>query len=460
MTTIEEELTTCGIAPQVRQLPLPVDDQPTPRLAKKVKHLLLTTTEDPFNRNAWSGIPWSLRLALERQVEQLTVFHPPKPKRAPIDVVKRVLFGASRFPLWITKATLKQNASAVRSEIARTNPDAVLSISSQCVAYLDDPGRPVFMFSDAPYWTYCEMYRRWDTPPLRIRKFAEEEARAARRLDGLCFGSGWACGQARRVYGLDSAAAESRLHETPLGANWVPPLERDEVFRRIDERTARFETDGIELLYVGKDWLRKGGPLAVEVATQIHNAGYKVRLHIVGCRPELGEAAGAGGFITVHGLLKQSDPDQSARLAELFLRSDFLIVPTLAECFGIVFAEAQAFGLPPISRAVHAVPSVVLDGKTGMLLDRDAPAGSYVERILSIVGKPQEYRRMARQAREWFEERLRWDRTAEGILEAICGRLAAGASRQEIAARSEASSSQPAGGYRPTHASSLGVSAP
>lgn len=388
-------------------------------MSRELKHLLLTTTEDPFNPKSWSGIPYSLRTALEKQVGRVTVFRPPPPKRSPIDVVKRVLFGARKYPLWMTKATLKQAARSVRAEVKRLQPDAVLSISSQSVAYLGDVGVPVYMFSDAPYWAFCETYKEWETAPVRTPVFAAEEARAGRQLQGLCFGSDWACGEAARLYGLDAAASDKKLHVTKLGANWVPGVTRQEIFDRIEQRIARLASDELELLYLGKDWERKGGPLAVEVAGQLRATGLKVRLHVVGCRPELGEAAGPEGFVTVHGPLYQTDPEQGRQLAELFLRSHFLIVPTLAECFGIVFAEAQGFGLPPVSRSVHALPSIIVDGVTGLLFDREAPASEYIARILALVADSAAYRDMAHKARERFEAELTWDRTAETIVRAL-----------------------------------------
>jgi glycosyltransferase involved in cell wall biosynthesis len=385
-------------------------------MPRPLQHLLLVTTEDPFNLKAWSGIPYSLRQALERQLPQVSVFRPPPPSRAPLDAARRLLFGAHKYPLWITKSTLRQNARAVQAEIDRLHPDAVLSISGQCIAYLQNPGVPTFMFSDAPYLAFCETYAPWETPPLRIATFAAEEAAAARRLDGLCFGSQWACDEARRLYSLPNA---DPLHVTPLGANWTPTLTRHQVLDHIDLRIARIPTEGIELLYLGKDWERKGGPLAVQVAERIRAAGHQVRLHVVGCRPELGAAAGPDGFITVHGLLYQSDPEQSARLADLFLRSHFLIVPTLAECFGIVFAEAQAFALPPVSRAVHAVPSIIREGITGLLFPPDAGPEPYAERMLALIAQPDTYRQMAVAARDWYEQTLTWDRTAEAITHVI-----------------------------------------
>jgi glycosyltransferase involved in cell wall biosynthesis len=385
-------------------------------MPRVLKHLLLTTTEDPASPKSWSGIPYSLRVALEKQVERVTVFRPPPPRRTPVDVFKRIVFGAQQYPLWITQATLKQNARALQAEIVRIQPDAVLSISSQCVAYLHNCGVPVALFSDAPYLTFCETYAAWETPPKRINRFAAEEAAAARNLDALCFGSQWACDEAQRIYGLDS---DRTLHATPLGANWVPTVSRAAIFDRVDDRIATLPTQGIELLYLGKDWLRKGGPLAVEVARILHNAGHKVRLHIVGCRPDLGEAAGPDGFITIHGPLYPTDPTQFNQLTELFLRSHFLLVPTLAECFGIVFAEAQAFALPPVARSVHAVPSIICDRKTGFIFEPTAPAADYAAQILSLLARPDDYRAMAREARFWFEECLTWDRTAEGILSAL-----------------------------------------
>jgi glycosyltransferase involved in cell wall biosynthesis len=213
---------------------------------------------------------------------------------------------------------------------------------------------------------------------------------------------------------------DAKLHVTPLGANWVPAEGREETLARIAGRVERL-MDEIELLFLGRDWERKGGALAVEVAAKLRASGRRVRLHVVGCGPELGDAAGPDGFVTVYGPLYQSDPEQGGRLAELFMRSHFLIVPTLAECFGVAFAEAQAFGLPPISRAVDAVPSIIRDGETGLLFGVDAGAEAYAERILELVHRPEEYRAMARRAREWFEERLTWERTAEGIVAAISG---------------------------------------
>jgi glycosyltransferase involved in cell wall biosynthesis len=391
------------------------------RTPRELKHLLLTTVEDAFDLRSWSGIPFSLRRALERQVSQVTVFRPGLPSRHPVDVLKRIYHGGDppRYPLALTNSTFRKNAREVRAEIVRTQPDAVLSISSPCVVKLGEVGRPVFMFGDAPWQAWHETYSGTISRPVMFERVARQEAEAARRLDGLCFGSDWAVAEAERLYSggdpVIRARLQERLHVTPLGANWVPKASREEVLARMEARGG--PESELQLLFVGKDWERKGGPLAVEIARAMRAAGHPAHLHIVGCRPAL--APETGDFVTVHGLLYQGDPDESVVLAELFSKSHFLLVPTTAECFGIVFAEAQGFALPPVSRAIGALPTVVDDGRSGLLLSSDAPPSAYVERMLDLHSRPDAYRAMATEARNRYEQVLTWDRTAEAIVTAI-----------------------------------------
>ena len=383
-------------------------------MSSRLKHLLLVSTEELFNIKAWSGIPYSLRCALERQVERVTSFQPPKPRRTPLASAQRVLFGARRRPLWISQPTLRANARAVQAEIDRVRPDAVLTISSQCVIELKNPGVPVFLFSDAPYQAFMNAYAQWENAPDALSRFARQEAAAGRRLDGLCFGSAWACDEAARLYDRPASGRRKR-HVAPLGANWVPALSREEILQNAANRSL----DRIEFLFVGRDWERKGGPLAVAITAGLRERGVPAHLHVVGCRPELGADSAPDGFITIHGPLYQTDPAESARLAQLFLRSHFLLVPTVAECFGIVFAEAQAFALPPISRAVHALPSIVEDGVTGLLFPPEAGPEPYIERILSLVRNPEQYQAMTLHAQQRYETTLTWDETARSIIRAV-----------------------------------------
>ena len=60
--------------------------------------------------------------------------------------------------------------------------------------------------------------------------------------------------------------------------------------------------------------------------------------------------------------------------ADLIAAFDVLLLPSLWEGFGLVLLEAMSRRVPVIASRVSAIPEVVVDGETGILVDaRDAP---------------------------------------------------------------------------------------
>ncbi len=371
-------------------------------------HLLLVTLEDPYDPGSWSGTAYQMREALEARIERVSVLSNLKPKRTLLNVALRAALGGRppRYPLYLTKAAQKQFAQETAEAIRRHQPDAVLSISTHCLLYLPDMNIPIFMVSDAPWMTWKETYSAFEPLPLTGKRFAKLEAAAAQRCAKVIFASKWATDEAQRLYGISS----ERLRVQPMGANWTPKEDSEQLAQIIESRSR----NELNLLFVGKDWERKGGPLALEIVRGLRAAGVpNVRLHIVGGNPAVPEDL--QDIAVVHGLLRRSDPVESEKLRRLFLSSHFLIVPTRAECFGVVFAEAHAFGLPAISRAVHAVPSIILDGETGILQAESDPASRYVERIAALAGDWNAYLKMAHAARLRYKSMLNWESFANAI---------------------------------------------
>ena len=385
-------------------------------MSRRLRHLLLATLEDPFNPRSWSGTPYNMRVALEGKIDKVSVLANLKPKRTLVTAALRVLLGGKppRYPLFLTAPAQREFARRTQRAIDECRPDAMLTISSHSMVRMSRPAVPTFMVTDAPWLAWKKTYEEFDSMPLLGPRFARLEAAAAERYTGLIFSSDWAVDEAQRLYD----APREKLHSIPLGAIWTPDVGADELSRIIDLRPA----DRLDLLYVGKDWERKGGPLAVDIARELRASGVPgVTLHVVGCSPDIAPAD--RGFVRLHGFLNVRVPEESKRLKGLFLQSHFLVVPTRAECFGVVFAEAQAFGLPPVSRAVQALPSIVVDGVTGILEPADAPASAYTRRLLALIRDKALYRAMARAARSQFEQKLTWERFAARVVETIEGAL-------------------------------------
>ena len=143
-----------------------------------------------------------------------------------------------------------------------------------------------------------------------------------------------------------------------------------------------------------------------------------MRLNVVGVRPDLSPADEA--FVRCFGLLRRGVPAEAAQLRSLLTEAHFLVVPTVAECFGLVFAEAQAFALPPVSRAVDAVPSIILDGQTGIVQPREDGPEPYVRRMAALLaGDRDAYVAMALAGRKYYRERLNWPAFGTGVAQTI-----------------------------------------
>lgn len=378
-----------------------------------LRHLMLVTLDNTEDPRSWSGTPYNLTKALRSTVERLSVIDNLKVAKTLGHGVLRLVIGGkqTQYPLWRTQPALKGFASQLEFAVSEHQPDAVLSISSQPLIRFTGHV-PTFITSDAPWATWSETYAPWQGKPWYTASFGAAEADAARRTRGLIFPTNWAAQEAARRYGMPL----QNIGVVPYGASAVPPLGYDltsSIKHRLQDTTLR-------LLFIGRDWERKGGPLTLEIADAIARTGQSVELHIVGFQPVIGENAAQ---VVIHDYLDMRDDDDRAKMLKLFDISHFLVTPTRAECYGLAFNEAQAYGLPPVSRAVGAVPEVIKNGVTGIVLSESASANDYAARVIEIWNTPKQYERMAKAGREAFENAANWDATAKGIVAFIASRI-------------------------------------
>jgi glycosyltransferase involved in cell wall biosynthesis len=107
--------------------------------------------------------------------------------------------------------------------------------------------------------------------------------------------------------------------------------------------------------------------------------------------------------------LDKNDDQQRKRLEELYLTADFFLLPSRQECYGIVFCEASAFGIPIITTDTGGISEIVRDGENGFLLQPTDEAASYAQLIASIYRDDERYYSLVEGARAAFDSRLNWD---------------------------------------------------
>ena len=158
------------------------------------------------------------------------------------------------------------------------------------------------------------------------------------------------------------------------------------------------EAEPPEVLFAGRLSPEKGILELVEAANGM-------TLVVAGDGPLRDRVPGALGFVPHHAL------------GPLYERAAVVAVPSHREGFGVVCAEAMAYGRPVVAGAVGGLLDLVADGETGLLVPpRDVPA--LREALERLIGDRELRRRMGEAARERVRTRFAWPAVTDATLAA------------------------------------------
>jgi hypothetical protein len=171
--------------------------------------------------------------------------------------------------------------------------------------------------------------------------------------------------------------------------------------------------DHFRLLFIGNDFLRKGGEFLLQLFTE--RLADRCTLTIVSNDPLLRTRALPAGVE----LLTRLQPDGISKVCR---ESDLFLFPTQQDYLPQVLAEALASGLPCIANDVGGVKDLVRNDETGYLMPTGASMDSWMARIEPLIANPEHLDRMSRSARKFAEEHLDIARF-EKLLADVVGRV-------------------------------------
>lgn len=378
------------------------------------------TTYDAADVTNWSGTGHYVARALKNQEFTLDFVGPlPRPMALwPVFKAKGFFYNRllkTRYHANHDLAVAKHYARLVDDHLKQhADTDLVFSPGTIPIAFLETK-KPTVFWSDATHAALFDFYPEYTHLCAETTSDGHAiERRAMEKASAAIFTSDWAATSAIRDYGVDPA----KVHVVPFGAN----LEDAPSFETICDAIASRPRRQCKLLFIGVDWDRKGGETALTVASELNRLGLPTELTIVGCDPFRHRPA--PDFVRCEGFLSKRIKADRERMEQLLAESHFLIVPSLAECFGLVYCEANAFGVPCLARAVGGVPTIIKNGVNGHLLKAEDPARAYVEIIQNLFQNYDRYENLAHSSYDEFQTRLNWDvsgRKVRDILLESCG---------------------------------------
>jgi glycosyltransferase involved in cell wall biosynthesis len=359
---------------------------------------------DPTDPHSWSGIPSAILARMVRAGAEVEAIGPLSrrarylflPVWAAYKVAKKT-YQVDREPLLIASY-----AKEIERRMGNSRFDAIFSLDTIAISHLNRP-EPITYWTDAVWDTMVDYYYRGVGRTFDAKARLHEQ-QAMERSAHAVYSSDWAVDSALKHYQID----EQKLAVIPFGANLEITHDRSAIESAISAR----RRDSCTLLFLGADWQRKGGRIAVEAARLLNRQGLKTQLIVAGCqvpgdKPE---------FVTEVGFISKRTGEGQARLAELLRSSHFLILPTRAECSAIVLSEACAFGLPIITTDTGGIPTYVRQGINGVRLPLAADAEIYADHIYRLFRDVAAYEAMALAGWEEYRQRLNWGSSVATLL--------------------------------------------
>jgi glycosyltransferase involved in cell wall biosynthesis len=364
-------------------------------------HFIVLGHMDPEDEAFWSGTPKNIVGGLRDAGHHVTTIGPLKPQVTLWARIKGRLYRHVCGKVYLINrdpavARLRaQHANRMLRDCSAA--DAVIVPYLPDAAYLNCVA-PLILVHDATWHQLLDFYPGYER--TRIAKETqnggyEMDLLSLRKCGRAIYASKWAASSAINDYRIDP----TKVCVLPLGAGFHLIPTRDQLVQWVKGRGR----GPCRLLFVGIDWYRKGGDIAVAIAQRLASRGLPVELQVVGC-----DLAGAvPSFVRSYGFLSKTDPLQAHVIQRLFGEADFFVLPTRAECFGMVFNEAAAYGLPVAATSVGGVPEIVGES-WGSLWSSNATPDAIAEWIHVNYFDRDAYESMAWSARKNFEERLSW----------------------------------------------------
>jgi len=390
-------------------------------------HIAFLTSESAHDKRSYSGSLYYMGRALEQHCGEVTYldrvlsWEKRYVGRLLHETARRVLRKNVAYDRLLFVAR-KQSASAAR-RLQGQRFDVI--VAPNCVpeiAFLRT-SVPILLPLDVTFRLQRDYYPLYSRLLASSARQAEAvEAAAFQNAAALLFSSPWAARSAIEDYGIDQRKVRSHF----FGANLdhIPP--REQMLARRDTTPTREvatcggRTPTCRLLFMGIGWQRKGGDIAYETLRALGALGIEAELIVCGSTPPPGQV---DEHMTVIPYLDKNDERQAREIEKLYALSDFLLLPTRADCAPNVFKEANAFGLPAITTATGGVADIVRDGENGYALPYEARGDAYANLIADLWRDQPRYRQLAQSSRAAYDERLSWDAWAKavyGIMHDIC----------------------------------------
>ena len=364
--------------------------------------------EDPYDARTWSGSSRYFFKALEERgaLRTAVAAQPAKAMQKLLQVLS-FQFGMRKwkFKYHLNTHYYRQMTAAAKRSLDEIDPSS-FNVIMQVGAWYDLTGyrnKRVVSYHDGNLAAL--LASPYGYPSINesfIQKTLEWERKLYHKLDLLFPMSSWLADSFVRGFGVD----RGKVFPVGAGVN-LPP------FPEIENKTY----DEPRILFVGKDFRRKGGEDLIQAFEIVQKELPQAELTIIG--PEM---ASPPKGVRCIGFISKTTSEGMETLLKEYQRASIFVLPSLYEPFGIAFAEAMAHKLPCIGTDICAMPEIIADGATGFVVPPGDPA-RLATKIITLLKEPSRCSAFGEAGYARYLERFTWSAVTSKMCDIISAKL-------------------------------------
>lgn len=348
---------------------------------------------NPFHdKTSWSGLIYKIRESIENSgCEVVWIPCRPNTKLAKLLRLWNEFWHGKNTMFYHTNLCYRLYASSIDMNLVEKCDILFFPGASQMCKFRDF-GKPIINYSDSNFRIMCNYY--WDNVTNWQFEVGDKLEQAA--ID-----------HSRIVIRAAHWASDSVINDYKYPAEHTYVLRFGANLDDCDISINQPYTAGrLNILFSGVDWKRKGGDIAVKTAELLSEKGIDVKLHIVGIR-HLPEEYQNHPLINFVGFLNKTNKEQYKRYVEVVKNSHILLLPTRAECAGIVFGECSAYGIPIYTFDTGGIPDYVENGVNGYRINYNQGASAFADKIIESL-TPETQKTLHDGCLKMYADKLNW----------------------------------------------------
>lgn len=365
------------------------------------------TTYDAEDIHNWSGLGFNIAQALKKHDNHIDYIGNLIIQSNLILRLKSIVYNRfikSNFLIEREPSVAGQLAKQIKARVK--NDTDVLFAPGSIPISLVESNKPKVFYTDATFAGMLGFYDSYSSlcqETIRHGNYLEQAALDSASL--AIYSSDWAAQTAVKNYKVNP----EKIKVIPFGAN----LNHSKSYAEVKSIISSRSSTECHLLFLGVDWKRKGGELALKIARNLNDTGIKTTLHVAGIKSFPYEPVPE--HVINHGYISKSTQSGMEKIEHLLSVCHFLVLPTLADCTPVVYSEANSFGLPCISTNVGGIPTIIRNDVNGRTFSTNDSEQAYSKYISSLFCDKTRYDDLCCSSYNEYQTRLNWDVTGASI---------------------------------------------